>query len=89
MDFQYSKLYLLFVHKHAVRLTRNESRISLPTYSVLRFDAEQEARGKGSDANDAGAAVAVVLHREAVQIAVRQAYEPPDDGETQPAEQKV
>lgn len=59
------------------------------TYSVLRFDAEQEAGSKGSDANNAGAAVVSVLHLVAVEVAVGEAYEPPDDGEPQPTEQKV
>lgn len=56
---------------------------------MLRFYAKQEARSEGSDSDDAGAAVGTALHGIAVEVAVGQTYQPPDDGESQPTEQEV
>jgi len=59
------------------------------TYCVLSLDAEQETRCERVHFPDARFPRRVIVSDRHVQIAVVQRYEPPHDGETQPAEHKV
>lgn len=59
------------------------------TYGVLRLHAEQETRSERIHFTNARHPRRVVVSDRHVQIAVVQRYQPPYDGEAQPAEHEV